>query len=95
MGSRDNPVNYLRGYLVCVMGHRVPVAFRDPGSRLTILTRRKKAMFKIYIKFGKEVRECHVLNNSIQHNIEFTVGFFAADGSHHSRLVKRSQIVYQ
>ena len=48
----------------------------------------------IYIRFGTVVRKCHVLNNSIQHNIKFTVGFFATDGSHHSRLVTRDQIVY-
>ena len=49
---------------------------------------------KIRIRDGNVVRDCYVLYNSIQHEIEFTVGFFEADGSHHSRLVTRDQIVY-
>ena len=49
---------------------------------------------KVFIRFGNRVRRCHVVNNTIQHEIEFTVGFFEVDGSHHSSLVTRDRIVY-
>ena len=50
---------------------------------------------KVFIRFGNEVRRCHVINNTIQDSIEFTVGFYGSDCHHYSRYITdRRDIVY-